>query len=90
MCGCLSHAPYWGPDPQPRHVPSLGIELVTLFGSEAGTQSTEPHQPGPPHVSVVPLVPQPPLLSLSTQQRADWQGLRLYFKAFLSSPTHAV
>ena len=21
MCGCLSHAPYWGPDPQPRHVP---------------------------------------------------------------------
>ena len=26
MCGCLSHAPYWGPDPQPRHVPWLGIE----------------------------------------------------------------
>ena len=21
MCGCLSHAPYWGPGPQPRHVP---------------------------------------------------------------------
>ena len=20
-CGCLSHAPYWGPGPQPRHVP---------------------------------------------------------------------
>ena len=21
MCGCLSHTPYWGPGPQPRHVP---------------------------------------------------------------------
>ena len=21
MCGCLSHASYWGPGPQPRHVP---------------------------------------------------------------------
>ena len=21
MCGCLSHAPYWGSGPQPRHVP---------------------------------------------------------------------
>ena len=21
MCGCLSCAPYWGPNPQPRHVP---------------------------------------------------------------------
>ena len=31
MHGCLSHAPYWGPDPQPRHVPRLGIELVTLW-----------------------------------------------------------
>ena len=31
MYGCLSHAPYWGPGPQPRHVHSLGIELVTLW-----------------------------------------------------------
>ena len=31
MRGCLSHAPYWGPGPQPRHTPSLGIELVTLW-----------------------------------------------------------
>ena len=43
MCGCLSHAPYWGPGRQPRHVPWLGIEPVTLWF----TQSTEPHQPGP-------------------------------------------
>ena len=21
VCGCLSHAPHWGPGPQPRHVP---------------------------------------------------------------------
>ena len=31
MCGCLSHAPYWGPGPQPRHVPWLGIEPATLW-----------------------------------------------------------
>ena len=24
MCACLSHAPCWGPGPQPRHVPWLG------------------------------------------------------------------
>ena len=30
MCGCLSHALYWGLGPQTRHVPWLGIERVTL------------------------------------------------------------
>ena len=30
MCGCLLHAPYWGPGLNPRHVPWLGIELATL------------------------------------------------------------
>ena len=30
MCSCLSHAPYWGPSPQPRLVPWLGIERVIL------------------------------------------------------------
>ena len=30
MCGCLSCAPYWGPDLQPRHVPWLGIDPATL------------------------------------------------------------
>ena len=45
MCGCISWAPYWGPGPQPRHVPWLGMEPVTLsFAGRA--QSTEPHQPG--------------------------------------------
>ena len=29
MCGCLSHAPNWGPGLQPRHVPWLGIEPAT-------------------------------------------------------------
>ena len=43
MCGCLLHAPCWGPGPQPRHVSRLGIEP---FGSQAGAQSTEPRQPG--------------------------------------------
>ena len=45
MCGCPSCAPYWGPGPQPRHVPLLGIKPVT-FCFSAHTQSTEPHQPG--------------------------------------------
>ena len=31
MCGCLSHAPYWGPGLQPRHVPWLGIKPVNLW-----------------------------------------------------------
>ena len=31
MYGCLAHAPYWGPCPQPRHVPWLGIEPETLL-----------------------------------------------------------
>ena len=31
MCCCFSNAPNWGPDPQPRHVPWLGIEPITLW-----------------------------------------------------------
>ena len=31
MSGCLSHAPYWGPGLQPRHVPWLGVEPETLW-----------------------------------------------------------
>ena len=31
MYGSLSHAPYWGPGPQPRHVPWLGIQPATLW-----------------------------------------------------------
>ena len=30
MCICLLPIPYWGPGPQSRHVPRLGIEPVTL------------------------------------------------------------
>ena len=30
MCGCLLHAPYWGPGPQPKCVP--GIQLEATFG----------------------------------------------------------
>ena len=30
MCGCLSHALYWEPGLQPRHVSWLGIEQATL------------------------------------------------------------
>ena len=31
MGGCLSRVPTWGPGPQPRHVPWLGIEPATLW-----------------------------------------------------------
>ena len=31
MCGCFSHTLNWGPGPQPRHVPWLGIEPATLW-----------------------------------------------------------
>ena len=31
MCGCLLHAPHWGPGPKPRPVPWLGIKPVTLW-----------------------------------------------------------
>ena len=33
MSGCLSCTPYWGLRSQPRHVPWLGIEPVTLWFS---------------------------------------------------------
>ena len=49
ICSCFSHAPYWGPGLQPRHVPWLGINWISRqpCGSQAGTQSTDLHQPGP-------------------------------------------
>ena len=31
MCGCLSHAPYWGPGRKPRLAPWLEIGPVTLW-----------------------------------------------------------
>ena len=31
MSGCLSCATNWGPGPQPRHMPLLGIEPMTLW-----------------------------------------------------------
>ena len=47
QCVVSSHTPPTGePSLQPRHVSWLGIEPVTLWFA-AGTQSTEPYQPGP-------------------------------------------
>ena len=46
MCGCLSHAPCWGPGQQPRHVPWLGIKPATLCFT--GQHSIHwAYQPGP-------------------------------------------
>ena len=30
MCGCLSHAPHWGPGPQPGHVPQTLVHRPAL------------------------------------------------------------
>ena len=48
MCGCLSYAPYWGPDlvQKPGMCPDWESNKQP-FGLQVGTQSTEPHQPGP-------------------------------------------
>ena len=46
QCVIASHSPYWGSGLQHRHVPWLRMESVTLWFIGAGTQSTEPHQPG--------------------------------------------
>ena len=51
----LSCGPHWGPGPQPRHVPWLGSEPVTLWFT-AHAQSTELHQPGLHDFNVNPLL----------------------------------
>ena len=49
MCGCLLHAPYWGPGPQPRLVPwPLGIKQVTLwFSGQHPTHWATPSKANP-------------------------------------------
>ena len=47
MCGCLLHAPSWGPDL--AHNPGICPGWKSNpppFGSQASAQSTEPHLPG--------------------------------------------
>ena len=47
MCGCLLRAPYWEPDL--AHNPGMYPDWESNwqpFGSQAGAQSIEPHQPG--------------------------------------------
>ena len=46
MCGCLSHAPYWGLACNPGMCPDWESSWQP-FAYQAGTQSIEPHQPGP-------------------------------------------
>ena len=44
MCGCLLHTPQWGLALNPGMCPDGEPNLIP-FGSQAGAQSTEPHQP---------------------------------------------
>ena len=46
MCGHLLHTPYWGMAYNPGMGPDWELNSKP-FGSQAGTQLTEPHQPGP-------------------------------------------
>ena len=48
MCGCLSPAPYWGPDlaRNPGMCPKWESNWLP-FGSQARGQATELHQLGP-------------------------------------------
>ena len=47
MCGCLLCNPYWGPGLQPSMCPDWESNWQS-FGSQAGAQFPEPHQPGRP------------------------------------------
>ena len=46
MCACLSCVPYWGPGLQPPGMCPDWELNQRPFGLQAGTQSTESHQPG--------------------------------------------
>ena len=46
MCGCLLHSPFLGPA-------RTQASNQRPFGLQAGTQSTEPHQPGPKTIKYV-------------------------------------
>ena len=45
MCGCLLCTPYWGPGLCPGMCLDWELNLRP-FGLQAGSQFTEPHQPG--------------------------------------------
>ena len=46
MCGYFLPAPYWEPGAQPRHVPLLGIEPVTLWFIGCCSIHSATQQPG--------------------------------------------
>ena len=50
VCGCLLHAPYWGPGPQPKHVLWLGMESATLWF--AGRHSVHLATPARGHFNI--------------------------------------
>ena len=53
MCGYFWHIPNWGPGPQPRHVPWLGIELAPLwFAGQHPSYTTCTHWATPARVKV--------------------------------------
>ena len=49
MCGCLSHNPHWGLAHNPSICPDWESNWQP-FDSQAGTPSTEPHQPSQYHL----------------------------------------
>ena len=69
MCGCLSHLPA-PPTGDQAHNPGMCPDWESNqrpFGSQAGTQSTEPHQSGPGEI----------VLSLSCFDEAWKENMKL-------------
>ena len=71
MCGCLSCFPYWGPGLQPDLCPNQDLYWWP-FSFQAGTQSTEPCQPGCNWVLIVVVL----FFGQSFPQAGWWEPLR--------------
>ena len=54
MCDCLLCAPYRGPGPQPRHVPRLEIEPVTLWFTHLHSIHWAPPTGAKQHLFLIP------------------------------------
>ena len=76
MCSCLSCGPHWGPGPQPRHVPRVGIELETLWFT-AHSQSTELHHPGLIFVFLKKSPPKDMYIDFREREGCIWPVIRI-------------
>ena len=79
QCVVASHMPpYWGPGPQTRNVPWLGIKLATLWFTGRHS-TTEPHKPGLKGVSLHLLSVENKQIFLTLNQNA-WEIWRYFWR----------